>query len=390
MGASQALRRSASVAARGKAFVWLVAGLERAARPHPHLLAVLTYHRVDDPSALPLLYPGLISAPPAEFEEQIRFLASQCRAISLTELLAVRRGEARLEPRSVLVTFDDGYRDFAEHAWPILKRYGIPVTLFVPTAYPGDPDRAFWWDRLYGALVSTGPRGRIATPAGEFRLATAADRLQAFRRLRTHLEALSQEEAMKLVDELCSALAAPTPASAVLGWPELRALAADGVVLAPHSRSHPLLDRLPREAVRDEIVGSLEDLEREIGVTPPVFAYPGGAQDAYVTRILEEAGFELAFATTRGTNDLRRTDWLRLRRINVGRASGLPLIRAQLLPWWPHRQTPNGGGSRFSNLRGFSIRVQSDRFGAPGSGSRDCGLPPDGPKTEQREGTNEG
>jgi peptidoglycan/xylan/chitin deacetylase (PgdA/CDA1 family) len=355
MGASQALRRSASVAARGKAFTWLVAGLERAARPHPDLLAVLTYHRVDDPCASPLLYPGLISAQPAEFEEQMAFLASQCRPISLTELLAVRRGEARLEPRSVLVTFDDGYRDFAEHAWPILKRHRIPVTLFVPTAYPGDPDRAFWWDRLHGALVSTGPRGRIATPAGELPLATAADRLQAFRRFRTHLEALYHEEAMGLVDEVCAALGAPAPASAVLGWPELRALAADGVVLAPHSRSHPLLDRLPREAVRDEIVGSLEDLKREIDATPPVFAYPGGAQDAYVARIVEEAGFELAFTTTRGTTDLRRTDWLRLRRINVGRASGLPLIRAQLLPWWPRPRTPNGGGSRFSYERGFSI-----------------------------------
>jgi peptidoglycan/xylan/chitin deacetylase (PgdA/CDA1 family) len=247
----------------------------------------------------------------------------------------------------VLVTFDDGYQDFAEHAWPILKRYGIPVTLFVPTGYPGNPDRAFWWDRLYGALVSTSRRGPIATSAGELRLATAADRLQAFRRLRRHLQALSHDEAMRLVDEVCTALAAPTPTSAVLGWPELRALAADGVVLAPHSRSHPLLDRLPRQAVRDEIVGSLEDLEREIGVTPPVFAYPAGAQDGYVAGILEEAGFELAFATTRGTNDLRRTDWLRLRRINVGRASGLPLIRAQLLPWWPRSQTPNGGGSQF-------------------------------------------
>jgi peptidoglycan/xylan/chitin deacetylase (PgdA/CDA1 family) len=349
MGASKALRRSASVAARGKAFAWVVAGLERAARPHPDLLAVLTYHRVDDPSASPLLYPGLISAPPAEFEEQMGFLASQCRPISLTELRAVRRGEAGLEPRSVLVTFDDGYRDFAEHAWPILKRHGVPVTLFVPTAYPGDPHKAFWWDRLYGALVSTGSRGPIATAAGELPLATEADRLQAFRRLRGHLQALSHEEAMRLVDEVCAALAAPGPDSAVLGWPELRALAADGVVLAPHSRSHPLLDRLPREAVRDEIVGSLEDLEREIGVAPPVFAYPAGAQDAYVASILEEAGFELAFATTRGTNDLRRADWLRLRRINVGRASGLSLVRAQLLPWWPHPRTPNGGGSRFAN-----------------------------------------
>jgi peptidoglycan/xylan/chitin deacetylase (PgdA/CDA1 family) len=67
---------------------------------------------------------------------------------------------------------------------------------------------------------------------------------------------------------------------------------------------------------------------------PRVFAYPGGGVSPEVRRALEQAGFELAFLTQRGTNDLRRGDWLRLRRINVGRASGLPLLRAQLLPWW--------------------------------------------------------
>ena len=305
------------------------------------------------------------------------FLASQCRTISLTELLAVRRGEARLEPRSVLVTFDDGYRDFAEHAWPILKRHGIPVTLFVPTAYPGDPDRAFWWDRLYGALVSTGPRGPIATPVGELPLATAADRLQTFRRLRGHLQALPHEEAMGLVDEVCAALAAPTPDSAVLGWPELRALAADGVVLAPHSRSHPLLDRLPREAVRDEIVGSLEDLEREIGVAPPVFAYPAGAQDAYVALILEEAGFELAFGEPTGC------------------ACGASTSGARQGCRSSERNCCRGGhahGPQTEEVHDFltdpAVPSEFKVIGswAPGSGSRDCGLAPDGPKTEEREG----
>lgn len=98
-----------------------------------------------------------------------------------------------------------------------------------------------------------------------------------------------------------------------------------------------MLDRLRAEAAREEIVGSLEDLEREIGPVPRVFAYPGGGESDEIGRALEEEGFELAFLTKRGTNDLRRGEWLRLRRMNVGRASSLSLIRLQLLPWAPIR-----------------------------------------------------
>ena len=106
-------------------------------------------------------------------------------------------------------------------------------------------------------------------------------------------------------------------------------------MLAPHSRTHPLLDRLPLEAAREEIVGSLEDLEREIGPAPRVFAYPAGGADHGGRHACSwKKGSSSRFTTERGTNDLREADWLRLRRINVGRASGLPLVRAQLLPWW--------------------------------------------------------
>jgi peptidoglycan/xylan/chitin deacetylase (PgdA/CDA1 family) len=334
LGTKTALRRAAFAAARGRAFTGVVAALERAAGPRPEVLPVLTYHRVDVVGRVPLLYPGLISAEPADFEEQMRFFATRCRPLSLAELLAIRRGEARLPPRSVMVTFDDAYRDFAEIAWPILERHRMPVTLFVPTAYPGDASRAFWWDRLYGALARTKLTTLLASPAGEVSVATDEDRVRAFRRLRDHLKTLPHDQAMELVDRLCDELGATAQASTVLGWPELRDLSAAGVSLVPHSRTHPLLDRVPPEVARAEVVGSLDDLEREIGPVPRVFAYPGGGVSWAVRRVLEEEGFELAFLTERGTNDVRMPDWLGLRRINVGRVSGLPLLRAQLLPWW--------------------------------------------------------
>ncbi len=329
------IRRSALAAARTRGFELFVAALERMMPARPGAFAVLTYHRVADPALSPLCYPGLFTNP-SEFAAQMTFLASRYRPVSLTELLGARRGEHALPLRSVLVTFDDGYRDFADHAWPILRRQGIPAVLFVPTAYPGNPGRAFWWDRLYSAVSRADAGATIDTPVGELRLASTSDRLDAYRRLRSTVKSLPHEEGMKLVDEVCETLGAPPARSEVLGWPELRRLRSEGVDLAPHSRTHPLLDKVPVETARAEIVGSLEDLEREVGRASRVFAYPAGGESPEVARILEEEGFELAFSAKRGTNDIRTAAWLRLRRINVGRASAVALVRAQLLPRW-HR-----------------------------------------------------
>jgi peptidoglycan/xylan/chitin deacetylase (PgdA/CDA1 family) len=320
--AESALGRSVRRAAGSRALSRAVGILERA-RPVPGVLHVLTYHRVDEPERSPELYPGLIGATPREFEEHMRFLASSCRALSLAELLAVRRGEAPLPSRAVLVTFDDGYRSVAEHAWPIMRRHGVPLTLFVPTAYPGRPGNAFWWDRLWSGL--------------EGRHATRDERLREYRRLRKHVKSLPHEEAMALVDELGGGPGAESGRPSVLDWDELRRLADEGVALGPHSRTHSLLDRVAPADAKDEVLGSLGDLEREVGPVPRVFAYPGGAGEE-MAALLEKHGFELAFLTRRGANELSRPDWLRLRRINVGRSFGLTGVRVQLLSQWARIQ----------------------------------------------------
>jgi peptidoglycan/xylan/chitin deacetylase (PgdA/CDA1 family) len=326
------LKRSARRVSRRPALGRAVGILERAARPVPGVLPILTYHRVDEPERSPELYPGLIGASPAEFEEHMRFLASSYRPLSLAELLAVRRGEAPVPSGAVMVTFDDAYRSVAEHAWPIMQRHGVPLTLFVPTAYPGEPGRAFWWDRLWSALG----RGaaEVSTPLGDLPVATPGERLRTYRRLRAYVKSLPHEQAMGVVDDLCARCGAEPPRASVLDWDALRRLAAEGVALGSHSRTHPLLNRLAPADAAEEILGSLDDLEREIGPTPRVFAYPAGGIDSGVTTVLAEEGFEIAFLTRRGLNDLTRADWLRLRRINVGATSGLSGIRLQLLPQW--------------------------------------------------------
>jgi peptidoglycan/xylan/chitin deacetylase (PgdA/CDA1 family) len=302
-------------------------------RERSNLLRVLTYHRVDEPNARPTLCPSLISATPKDFDSQMAYLAAEYRVVSMNEVLRFYRYGIALPPRCVLVTFDDAYCDFAEHAWPIMKRYGLPATLFVPTAYPDQPQKAFWWDRLYHAVAAAPNGSEVSDRAGALTIETYEDRAIAFVRLRDHVKALRHAEAMQFVDYVCGELKAPPVEHSVLGWDELRALAREGVTLGAHTRTHPLLNRVTPDEARAEAAGSVLDLEREVGSIPPVFAYPSGGCDDEVVRVLNEEGFVLAFATRRGINDVQRANRLMLRRVNVGRRTPQPLLRAQLLPW---------------------------------------------------------
>jgi peptidoglycan/xylan/chitin deacetylase (PgdA/CDA1 family) len=311
-------------------FGGVVRALEAVDRDRSDILPVLTYHRVAEPDDDH--HPGLISASPEAFARQMEELGRRFSFVGLDPILARAANGPPIPPRALLITFDDAYRDFATSAWPVLRGLGIPVVLFVPTGFPDQPV-AFWWDRLYAALVRTQRTESIETGGGLLPLATRAERLAAFRFLRMRLKGLAHPAAMAEVDDLVAQLGAEPPRSSVLGWDELRRLAAEGVTLAAHSRVHPLLERVDPAELDDEIEGSRADLVREIGSAPAAFAYPSGSHSDQVVERVAAIGIRAAFTTMRGVNDLRRADWHRLRRINVGGRSSPALIRAQALGW---------------------------------------------------------
>jgi peptidoglycan/xylan/chitin deacetylase (PgdA/CDA1 family) len=138
---------------------------------------------------------------------------------------------------------------------------------------------------------------------------------------------------MLLVEEFCQELGCEFIENNVLEWKELQELAAQGVTLAAHTRTHPLLNRVSPAVARAEITGSFNDLCDRIGHVESVFAYPSGGLNDRVVDILREEGFSLAFTTQRGVNDLDQVDPLRLRRINVGVRTTDTALRSQLLAW---------------------------------------------------------
>ncbi len=287
------------------------------------------YHRIADAREPHQFSPGLISATPVDFDRQMRALSRRYRFISLDELLQIRRGERPSASRSLLLTFDEGYTDFQHHAWPVLRRHGIPVTVFVATAFP-DTTTAFWWDELGHALTATLRRDQVRTSAGIFRLRTPRERAESERAVHALVRELAHEVAMGLVGEIISQLDVSPLDADVLGWEELRTLAKEGVTVAAHTHTHPRLTRLDVSSLEHELVVCQEMLRQKLGAAPPAIAYPVGDYGPVVVAAAKRAGFEIGFSTHRGVNDLRHADWMRLDRINVGSASTVPLIRAQL------------------------------------------------------------
>ncbi|HLU09054.1 MAG TPA: polysaccharide deacetylase family protein [Oceanobacillus sp.] len=328
------IKQFLSITTRSAVFAKFVSLLEMVEPERTGILRILTYHRVSPVDAHPNLSPALLSATPEGFAEQMRYLAERYHPVSAEDLIAYYEQGKPLPPRAVMVTFDDAYRDFADHAWSVMKHYRIPATLFVPTAYPDKQDRGFWWDRLYQAISET-TRTSLETANGTVNLSTPEQRIRAFKTLREYVKTLPHEQAMAwLADTYMRLGVTPPEQSSVLSWEELRKLHRDGVTLGAHTRNHPMMNRITLQEAWTEAVGALDDLERHIGKVLPIFAYPGGGFSDDVVKMLEKEGFALAFTTVRGLNDMRVADRLRLRRLNVGRLAAPASIRAQLLTPW--------------------------------------------------------
>lgn len=309
------------------------------------MLRVLTYHRIADSETWPHLDPALVSATPDAFRQQMLHLKRWYRPVSLGEVLRAFRDGDPLPPRAVHVTVDDAYRDFSETAWPILRELGIPVTLFVATAYPDDPGRSFWWDRLHRVRSTGGDENWKQAIQAQATTLTGWQTNGAD--LRGSLRRLPHDETERLVDVACDAAGLtggePAERSTVLSWDELRELHRQGVTMGAHTRDHVALSQVDPLRARSEIRQSLDDLTRELGEGPWAFAYPYGMYGPEVARIAEAEGCALGFTCDDGLNDPGETHPMRLRRTNVTLRTSPTVFAIRMLPWvagldrWRHR-----------------------------------------------------
>lgn len=217
---------------------------------------------------------------------------------------------------SLLLTFDDGYRDFATHALPLLEATDTPCLLFVVTRWADGAEGPL--ENRLAALVAGLDRIRLpsgeerALPSTEIRDRTYRELYQAARGdapagRRARLEALARDNGVPVP---------PVPES-FLDWEEIARLDRHPLVtIGAHSRTHPLLTTLGRDEARLEIAESRRELALRLGHPVDAFSYPYGAHSFLLRRAVRSAGYRHAFAT-RGRTLGRRPRRYAIPRIDV-------------------------------------------------------------------------
>ena len=277
------------------------------------LPVVLGYHNVVErlPDTTRTSIPAMLITR-AMLERHLDWLGKRYQFVSLDELGdMLQTGASRTKPVAA-VTFDDGYRDFYDHAFPLLRRKGVPAAVFVVTGLIGT-GRKQVHDRLYLALAAAflshgrSPRdvaralGRLGIQAPEIpphRLKHAAGK--PFALTRALLDALPQAEVLRVVEELESELNLEQSMEAApesLTWEMVAEIHGAGMTVASHTRTHAFLTNEKRQRVLDEVVQSRSELEKRLGTTVKHFAYPDGRFDDVTVPAVAEAGYRFAYTT---------------------------------------------------------------------------------------------
>jgi len=296
------------------------------------------------------------------FKRQMEHLSKRCEIISLDTFVCFIQRGIELPSNSVVITFDDGYRDNYTVAYPILREYGISATFFLTTDYIGT-DQVFWWDRvacllnkaevqvvsssnseqLYTSGLLREVNGAIAAPPTKKR--------ELIREVILLIGKLDEERRRLLIADLAGKLMISADEDAkrynpMLSWEEVREMKEHGMSFGSHTRTHPILTDLSQQA-RDEISGSKNEIERNLGITVTCLAYPGGQVNEKVKKLTVESGYVCGCSEIPGTNGLK-SDLFALKRNFVGEEGSTgfggkfskPLFAAQMagifdikLPW---------------------------------------------------------
>lgn len=321
-----------------------------------------SWRRVADPKSVILCYhrvgtggiPFFSEMSPTTFEAQVRYLRKHYRLVSFDQLWRDRH-EARGVEQTVVITFDDGYRDLYTHAFPILQKYEVPATIFlvVDSVEKGEVP---WYDRIFAAFrVAPGDElDLVLDRPYRFRLASPTDRRRAAWELVRYLRKLPNQRRR----EYCAALekqVRPLESDLrdrMLNWEEIRIMQRAGISFGSHTLTHPVVSRLEPSEMEMELAESKRILEDRLDCRVEDFAYPFGTEADCAPQgpdVLMRLGYRSAVTTVCGVNT-PTTNPYRLRRIQIGADPSIASLAFELNRLFLAEEpetAPEAGGKNF-------------------------------------------
>lgn len=244
-------------------------------------------------------------------ERCLAFFRRHYNVVSCDDVLAARRDGAPLPDRALLITFDDGWADNHAHALPRLRAAGMPAVLFA-VADVIDRHEPFFQERLVAAFRL----GRVRVPALLAALAGAGhplspapdDSIDGLRGVIAALEALPAVRRAQVLAPFSAAM--EDGARHMLSGAELRELAAGGVAIGVHGKTHAPMPGA--EDLDAELAAARAIVGRHLDAPPPTtMSYPHGRYDDAVLERTRKAGYDLAFTSNPVMNAMdARPSWL--------------------------------------------------------------------------------
>lgn len=291
-------------------------------------VTILMYHRVVTEVELSsqFIQPAMYVTSET-FDRQVRFLREHFDVLSMHELLSMWREKVwNPERRYCVITFDDGWLDNYVHAFPVLRKYDVPATIFLPTGVVGTsmwfwPEQVGWLTQQFALLSPKRKAEALASlREGSTWFNAIVDTMASGQsdHLIERCKAVSHEGIGELVSRLAEAMGSRLPVERlVMNWEEVGEMSAAKTSFGSHSVNHKILTTVSEAELHEEVRGSLETLRKRKVNLAPVFCYPNGNYSPTVMRCVEEAGYCAATTTEPGWEAPDTSRMFRLKRIGI-------------------------------------------------------------------------
>lgn len=268
---------------------------------HYRGVPIFMFHRVI-PEGTPCYDPEMATSTNL-FETFLEWISEKYRVVTVEEVAKARHIQTDSARPLCALTFDDGWKDNFDYAFPLLRMRQVPATIFLPVRFIGTK-RRFWQEKLWLCLEELGKRGNLGTIVGSvvegFPWCRRLDPEElSLKRLRSFLLSRSSVEAESFADQLVRAVGqvAALEERTFLNWDEVRAMQNDGIAFGSHTLNHTLLTCCAPATVESEIQKSRHEIAERLGAPPAGFSFPWGASDSRLERQVHEAGYEFAVTT---------------------------------------------------------------------------------------------
>lgn len=295
----------------------------------PPQLAILMYHRIlphNDDRAM-LEEPGM-QVTPKTFRRHLEFAAEYFEFVKLSEWLENRQTGRPLPPRACAITFDDGWADNYEFAFPIMRDLNVPGTIFLVSGMIGTQQK-FWPERLSLAVNiiarqhvekwSNPTLNWLRQAATDYSFDNSPPSIEQLSQLIAHAKQFTDKEVHDRLDKIESelGLSLPKNPASLLDWQQVEEMTASGLLeMGSHTCHHTRLNELtPAHILEHEIIASKQTIEKQIGQPVKIFCFPNGDYSPAALALVKKH-YSGAVTTANGWNNGNRDPHL-LQRIGI-------------------------------------------------------------------------